>query len=294
VKILVTGKHGQLALSLAEQAAGGRHALIFAGRPELDLEHPGKVRAAIIAARPDVVVNAAAFTEVDRAEDEPALAKRINAGAAHEAAAASVEVGARFIQLSTDYVFDGQGDTAYREDDLTGPLSVYGQTKLAGEDQVRLADPDSVIVRTAWVYSAFGKNFVKSIMAAAAAGRDPLRVVGDQTGSPTSAGDLADGLLALVDRWPSGDAVGLGRTYHVAGTGEASWCDLAERVMAGCRDAGLPWSRVEPIPTADWPTRAPRPANSRLDSGLFAAEVGYRAPRWEQSVDAVVKRLARS
>jgi dTDP-4-dehydrorhamnose reductase len=181
---------------------------------------------------------------------------------------------------------------AYREDDATGPSSIYGKTKLAGELAIRAADPSSVIVRTAWVYSPFGKNFVLSMMAAAAAGRDPLRVVADQQGSPTSALDLADGLLALVERWANGDNVGLGNTYHVAGQGQATWFELAQHVMTCCRAVGLPASRVQPIATADWPTRAPRPASSLLDSSRFATDIAYRSPPWRESVAKVARRLA--
>jgi dTDP-4-dehydrorhamnose reductase len=293
MKVLVTGREGQLARSLAERAVGKGFDLTFAGRPQIDFARVGELGAAITAARPDVVINAAAFTEVDRAEDEPALAMRVNADAAGEAAAASASIGARFIQLSTDYVFSGAKAGAYREDDVTGPSSVYGQTKLAGELAVRAADPSSVIVRTAWVYSPFGKNFVRSMMAAAAAGRDPLRVVADQQGSPTSALDLADGLLVLVDHWASGREVGLGNAYHLAGQGEASWFDLAEHVMTCCRDAGLPASQVQPITTADWPTPAPRPANSLLDSSRFAADTGYRSPPWREAVAKVAMRFRR-
>jgi dTDP-4-dehydrorhamnose reductase len=292
MKVLVTGREGQVARSLAERALGYGIDLMFVGRPQIDLARVGELGGAITAARPDVVINAAAFTEVDRAEDDPALAMRVNADAAAEAAAASTSVGARFIQLSTDYVFDGAKVDAYSEDDAPGPISIYGQTKLAGEIAIRAADPSSVIVRTAWVYSPFGKNFVRSMIAAAAAGRDPLRVVADQQGSPTSALDLADGLLALVQRWAGGENVGLGNTYHVAGQGQASWFELAEHVMTCCSAAGLPASPVQPITTADWPTRAPRPANSLLNSGRFAADIGYRCPPWRESVAEVARRLA--
>ncbi len=292
MKVLVTGREGQVARSLAERSSGQGLDLIFVGRPQVDFERAGELGAAITAARPEVVINAAAFTEVDRAEDEPALAMRVNADAAGEAAAASARVGARFIQLSTDYVFSGAKEGAYREDDRTEPSSVYGQTKLAGEQAVRAAHPSAVIVRTAWVHSPFGRNFVRSMIKAAAAGRDPLRVVADQHGSPTSALDLADGLLALVARWAAGDDVGLGNTYHLAGQGRASWFELAEHVMQCCRNAGVPSSRVEPITTADWPTRAPRPANSLLDGRRFASDVGYSCPPWRDSAAAVVNRIA--
>ena len=260
MKVLVTGREGQLARSLAERGRGQGLALIFAGRPEVDFERMGELGAA-------------------------------NAAAAGEAAAAAAGIGARFVQLSTDYVFPGVTAGAYREDEPTGPLSVYGKSKLAGEQTVRHADPASVIVRTAWVYSPFGKNFMRSIMAAAAAGKDPLRVVADQYGSPTSALCLADGLLALVARWSEGDNVGQGQTYHLAGEGQASWFEFAEYVMQRCRAAGLQASGVEPITTTDWPTRAPRPANSLLDSSRFRSEIGYGCPPWRESVMEVLQTL---
>src|SRR4051812_19276650 len=198
MKILVTGTEGQLARSLVERALLRNDIeLVALGRPELDLKAPGSAAAAIAEAAPDLVINAAAYTAVDGAEDEPERAFRINADAAGEVAAAAVRAGAAVIQLSTDYVFDGRGEDAYREDASVNPLGVYGRSKLAGEEQVRSANPRHAIVRTAWVYSPFSRNFVKSIMAAAGT-RDRLTVVDDQRGSPTSALDLADGLLAMI------------------------------------------------------------------------------------------------
>jgi dTDP-4-dehydrorhamnose reductase len=170
-------------------------------------------------------------------------------------------------------------------------LGVYGRSKLAGEGLVRTACPGHVIVRTAWLYSPFGRNFVRTIVEAART-RDTLRVVNDQRGSPTSALDLADALLAMLGRWRAGDEVGLGQTYHVAGSGETSWCGLASHIMAQCERLGLPFAAVEPIGTGEWPTRAARPRNSVLDSAKFAADFGVRMPDWRMSVDQTVARLA--
>ena len=258
------------------------------GRPQLDLEIPGSAAKAIADAAPDVVINAAAYTAVDQAEDEPDRAFRINADAAGEVASASAEVGAAVIQLSTDYVFDGQGEGAYREDAAVNPLGVYGKSKLAGEEQVRAANPRHAIVRTAWVYSPFGRNFVKSIMAAARI-RDRLTVVDDQRGSPSSALDLADGLLAMIEHGGS-----WGETYHLAGSGEASWCDFAREIMAQCAVNGLPNVPVDPIRTQDWPTRAVRPRNSVLDSSKFSQAFGFVMPDWRVSTQEVIARLAGS
>jgi dTDP-4-dehydrorhamnose reductase len=292
VRLLVTGRDGQLVRSLVERA-GGRSdlKLVCAGRPETDLAVSGSIAEAIRAAAPDVVINAAAYTAVDQAEDEPELAFRINAEAAGEAAAAARDAGVPIIQLSTDYVFDGRGEGPYREDAPTHPIGVYGRSKLVGEEAVRAATPDHLILRTAWVYSPFGRNFVKTIMGAARE-RDMLKVVDDQIGSPTSAFDLADGLLALIDRWQGGDRAGLGQTYHLAGSGSTSWCGLARQVMAEYRRRGLPAAEVQPISTEDWPTRAERPRNSVLDSGRFERDFGFRMPDWRASVAAVVARLA--
>ncbi|HEU0098286.1 MAG TPA: dTDP-4-dehydrorhamnose reductase [Allosphingosinicella sp.] len=293
MRVLVTGREGQLARSLAERSAAiPGLSLETVGRPDLDLEDPGSIEAAISAAAPDVVVNAAAYTAVDQAEDEPERAFRINAAAAGEVAAAARRAGARVVQVSTDYVFDGTGQGAYAESAATCPLGVYGRSKLEGEQRVAEAAPDHVILRTAWVYSANGRNFVRTMLGAAAR-RDELNVVADQRGSPTAAGDLADGILALAAAWRERPRLGLGGVYHLAGAGEASWFDFATAIFEEAARHGLPTAAVKPIRTADWPTRAARPANSVLDSGRFAADFGYRAPPWRRSTAAVVAELAR-
>lgn len=292
MKLLVTGREGQLARSLAERAAGSEGVeLVTLGRPELDLERPETIAAAIARVAPDVVINAAAYTAVDQAEDEPDLAGRVNAEAPGHLAAAAAKVGARFVQISTDYVYDGSGDRPYTEDAPTGPLGVYGRTKLAGEEAARAACPDAVIVRTAWVYSPFGRNFLRTMMTLAES-RDVLTVVGDQFGNPTGALDIADGLLTLVSRWKTSPRTALGGTYHLAGTGSTSWAGFAAEIMDRCCALGLPAAAVTPIASADWPTRAIRPGNSRLDSSAFARDIGYAAPRWQDSVADVVRRLA--
>jgi dTDP-4-dehydrorhamnose reductase len=287
MRVLVTGTEGQLARSLVERARLHPEIDVVAcGRPQLDLEIAGSAAAAIADAAPDVVINAAAYTAVDQAEDEPERAFRINADGAGELAEAAAQAGAAVIQLSTDYVFDGRGTGPYREDAPVNPLGVYGRTKLAGEGQVRAANPRHAIIRTAWVYSPFGRNFLRSIMAAAGT-RDRLTVVDDQRGSPSSALDLADGLLAMLK---AGD--GWGETYHLAGRGNASWCEFAREIMAQCGALSLPHAPVEPIRTEDWPTRADRPRNSILDSGKFERAFGFAMPDWRSSTRAVVERLA--
>lgn len=284
MKILVTGREGQLVRSLLER--GADRDIVALGRPELDLEIEGSARAAILRHRPDVVINAAAYTNVDTAEDEPDRAMRINGDAAGEVAAAAREVDAPIIQISTDYVFDGCGTGPYAEDAATNPIGAYGRSKLLGERRVRDANPDHAIVRTAWVYSPFGRNFVKTMMTLAQT-RDTLSVVADQRGNPTSALDLADGLLALIDGGVAG-----GTTYHLAGTGETSWFDLAAHVFAECDRRGLPTAKVSPIETADYPTKATRPANSTLDCARFAAATGFVMPAWQASATATIERIA--
>ena len=293
MKILVTGRGGQLVNCLVERTAGRAGLEVLAlGRSQMDLERPETLGEAIRAAMPDIVINAAAFTAVDLAEDEPEKARTINAEAAGAIAAAARECGARIIQISTDYVFDGTAEGAYSEDAPTNPLGVYGRTKCEGEARVREATPDHLIIRTAWVYSPFGKNFVRTMMHLAES-RDTVSVVADQRGNPTSAYDLADGLIAVLEAWRNG-GTGLGRTYHLAGTGVTTWCGFAEAIFDQCRALGLPAARVEPIASADWPSRALRPQNSALDCSRFGADFGYRAPAWQESLKIVVGRLGKS
>jgi dTDP-4-dehydrorhamnose reductase len=292
VKLLVTGREGQLARSIAERAADHPGLdIIFTSRGEADLSSSGSVAGAITAVRPELVVNAAAYTAVDQAEAEPALAFRINAEGAGEAAAAAREVGAAVIQLSTDYVFDGRARDPYAEDAPTEPLSVYGRSKLAGEAAVRVTNPDHLILRTSWFYSPFGRNFVRT-MASLAAEREVLNVVSDQFGCPTSALDLAEAILRIADRWNGSDRAGLGDTYHLAGSGSGSWFDLASEVMVNCSRLGLQAAEVRPIAAADWPTKATRPANAVLDCSRIERDLGLRLPDWRRSVAETVKRLA--
>jgi len=287
MRILVTGRHGQLAQSLAER---GGDDIILLGRPDLDLAIPGSPRSAILAARPDLVVNAAAFTAVDLAETEEAQAQRINAAAAGEVAMAAREIGVPVIHISTDYVFDGQASAPYAETAATNPINAYGRTKLAGEEAVRAANPDHLILRTSWLVSPFGKNFVRT-MVDLGQQRDTLSVVADQHDNPTSALDLADAILVVARRWATGDRTGLGRTYHLAGTGIASWFDLALAVQDELARHGASSARVIPITTADWPTPAARPAYSVLDSSAFARDFGHIMPDWRTSLGTIVARL---
>jgi|tagenome__1003787_1003787.scaffolds.fasta_scaffold20988246_4 dTDP-4-dehydrorhamnose reductase len=294
MKMLVIGSSGQLARSLVERAQGRAGIqLRVIGRPEVDLEVLGSAASAIaVTTAADVVINAAAYTAVDLAEVEPERAFRVNADAAGEIAAATAGK-ARLIHISTDYVFDGRADGAYGEGAEPNPLNVYGRSKLAGEASVRSGNADHVIVRTSWVYSPFGRNFVTTIMAAAE-GKDSLTVVDDQCGCPTSALDLAEGILRVVDVWDGGGPTGLGETYHLAGTGSTSWCGFAQAIMDERRAHGLKSAAVAPIQSKDWPTRAERPRNSTLDTGKFLRDFGFAMPEWRLSLAEVVGRLAKA
>jgi dTDP-4-dehydrorhamnose reductase len=292
MRILVTGRSGQLARSLVESIRNHPgFELVAFGRPDLDLGVPGSAEDIILRQRPDFVINTAADTDVDAAEEHKLHAFRLNAEAAGEVAAAASAVGAPIIQLSTDYVFDGASTHPYAEDAPTRPLNAYGHTKLAGEEAVRAGNPEHLILRTAWVYSPFGRNFVKTMFDAAGE-RDELRVVADQRGNPTSALDLADALLRVIEAWQRSEGTGRGEIYHLAGTGEASRHELAGEVMRRRRELGLRVAELVPISFDDWPMRAVRPKYSVLDSAKFARDFGFRLPDWHQSVGEVVNRLA--
>ena len=284
MKILVTGRHGQLAQSLAER---GGEEVVLMGRPDLDLATPGSAEDAIVALLPDLLINASAFTAVDLAESQEEAARRINVDAVDEIATTTHDHGIPLIHISTDYVFDGRATAPYSETDATNPLGAYGRTKLAGEEAVRAANPHHLILRTSWLFSPFGRNFVRT-MVDLGRSRDSLKVVADQHGNPTSALDLADAILMIARRWEQRDYIGMDQTYHLAGSGIASWYDLAVAVQ---REA-ITGTTVTPITTADWPTPAARPAYSALDCSKFARDFGHTMPDWRVSLAPIVSRLA--
>lgn len=292
MKILVTGTAGQLARSLALRAQGQEDVeIVVVGRPDLDLESPATFAPILRSIAPDMVINAAAHTAVDQQEDEPERAFRINAEAPAELARLTRHAGIPIVQISTDYVFDGRSERPYLETDEPNPQTVYGRSKLAGEQVVRAGNPNHLVVRTAWVVSPYGRNFVKTMLSLAAT-RDKLQVVADQFGNLTEARDLADGLLAAARVWRSQAGFAQG-VYHLGGQGKASWYDVAKHVLAVSERLGGPSAMVEPIASAQWPAKAARPANSELNSGAFARDFGFRAGEWKPTISGLVARLLR-
>ncbi|QIB34478.1 dTDP-4-dehydrorhamnose reductase [Ancylobacter pratisalsi] len=286
--ILLLGAGGQLGrevVALAEERAVALTALDRAG---LDIADAAAIERVIGQARPDIVINAAAYTAVDRAESEPELATAINATAPGLIAQACARHGAALLHVSTDYVFDGTKPSAYVESDAIAPLGVYGASKAAGEGAVREALDMHVILRTSWVYGPHGGNFLKTMLRLAGE-RDRLTVVADQHGCPTATRDIAEALFTAADAFRAGTAVP--GTYHFAGSGATSWHGFATEIVArAARHTGrLP--EVAAITTAEYPTPARRPANSELSSDLFAARFGYRAAPWRQRTAEVVDRL---
>lgn len=273
--ILVFGKSGQVATELRRKGD-----VIALGRDEVDLARPGAAEAAIREMRPGVIINAAAYTAVDRAEAEEPLAHRINAEAPGEMARAAAETGARFLHVSTDYVFDGSGSRPWQPDDKPAPLGAYGRTKLAGERAVAEAAGQYVIMRTSWVFSAHGSNFVKTMLRLGQE-RGQLRVVADQIGGPTPAADIAAALLHIA---ATGGPSGI---YHFGGVPAVSWADFARRIFAM---AGVE-AHVEDIPTSAYPTPARRPLNSRLASDDLTRDYGIAAPDWTRGLADVLKEL---
>ena len=290
MRIAVTGKHGQLAQALSEVGPGMGVTIVPLGRPELDLAQPATVEAALFAAHPDVIVSAAAYTAVDRAEGEPDLAFAVNAAGAGAVAQAAADLHIPVIHISTDYVFAGDKSTPYVEDDPTGPLSVYGHSKLVGEQRVAAAAANHVILRTSWVYSPFGSNFLRTMLRLAES-RDTLRVVADQYGSPTSALDIADAVIRIAERLKADADPKLRGIFHFSAGGVTNWADFAREIFNGVKEGTGKCITVEAITTAEYPTAALRPANSKLESKKLARLYGISAPDWRASAQVVLDRV---
>lgn len=294
--VLVLGANGQVGAALVALLdaegiawrASTRSGALPDGRPcaRIDLAEPGSAAAALATLRPALVINATAYTAVDRAESEPALAQRINAEAVGELGDAAKRIGARIVHYSTDYVFPGSAARPYREDDATGPVSVYGRSKLAGEQALSASGAEALTLRLAWVYAPNGQNFLRTMLRVGAE-RDTLRVVADQIGAPTPAHWIADATLRAV----AGGAVGL---YHLTPQGQTSWHGYAEAIFEGAIARGLltRTPHVEAIASSEYPTPAARPAWSVLDSTKLDRDAGVRLPEWRVGLDDVLDQLA--
>ncbi|MBM1205416.1 dTDP-4-dehydrorhamnose reductase [Pseudomonas fragi] len=283
MKILISGKTGQVAVELQKHLAGLGE-LIVLGRDVLDLSQPDQIRAQVRAHKPDLLIIAAAHTAVDQAENEPELAFAINAIAPGVFAEEAAALGIPLIHYSTDYVFDGRKPAPYTEDDATNPLGVYGKSKLAGELAIAASGAQHLILRTSWVYSTHGKNFLLT-MQRLLQERSELRVVADQIGAPTWAGTIAQSTRALIERWQSGDAAAWG-TYHLTASGETSWFGFTQAIAGHLTAQGKACATLEPIPASAYPTPAARPQNSRLDCSKLAREWGVAQPDWEAALSA--------
>jgi dTDP-4-dehydrorhamnose reductase len=289
--ILIIGAKGQLGRELVVEASRSGISTVAAGRDELDITQAGAVRQYVRDCAPRAIVNAAAYTAVDKAESDIDAAHAINALGPEHLGRAAAQYDTPFIHVSTDYVFDGTNSGAYTEDDPVAPLGVYGRTKEEGERRVRAAHARHIILRTSWVYGQYGNNFLKTMLRLSRE-RDQLRVVADQHGCPTATIDLARALLAAAVAGAADQA--RWGTYHFAGTGATTWHGFAsEIVSAAARPDGRP-VRVIPIGTKDYPTPAKRPANSELDSSRFAAAFGYRSAPWQARTREVVEALLAS
>jgi dTDP-4-dehydrorhamnose reductase len=302
MRLLLLGANGQVGFELQRALAplGDVACATRSGRlpggaacESVDLVDPTALEALLGRQRPDVVINAAAYTAVDRAEDEPDAAQATNADAPAVLARWCQQRDALLLHFSTDYVFDGRGTRPYRENDVSAPLGVYGRTKLAGEDAIRGSGARHMIFRTAWVYAARGQNFLRTMLRLAGE-RDVLRVVADQRGAPTPARWIAAAAALALVRQPAGFTDARLGTFHLSAAGETSWHEFAEAIMADASAAGLlsRVPRVEPIATTDYPTRATRPAYSRLDNRRLNDAFALRLPDWRRGVAEVIGELA--
>jgi dTDP-4-dehydrorhamnose reductase len=285
MRILVTGSTGQLGFEVLRAFSQSGHEIIAPVRRELDFMNPEQVADRVRRLQADWVINCAAYTQVDRAESEVEQAFVINRDSVAQLAGAVAGYGGNLLHVSTDFVFDGKQSRPYREEDVARPLGIYGRSKWEGEQAVRTALPEAIILRTAWVYGVHGHNFVKTILRVAREGK-PLKVVNDQVGSPTWARDIAGAICTLVQNRASG-------TYHYTNAGSTSWHGFATAILAGATEAGfaLKTDSVEAIPTSGYPTPARRPAYSVLDTGKIQSLLTAPIPHWRDSLNRMLKEL---
>ena len=295
-KILLTGVNGQVGHALKTTLA--EYEIVALSREQLDLTKSHDIRRVVREIKPNLIINPAAYTAVDKAESEPELAFAINATAAQILAEEAARLNAGLIHFSTDYVYDGTKTKPYLETDEINPVSIYGKSKLAGEDAIRAVGLPHLILRTSWVYGGYGKNFLKTILRLAAE-RDSLRIVGDQVGAPTSSKSIADATLQLVNVWQPAqqDQSGI---YHFTNTGETSWhgfsCEIVNEYSALMAHKHWPALKtsvenIVAITTADYPTPAARPANSRLNNAKLKQVFDVELPTWQQGLQQVMQSL---
>ena len=283
--ILVTGGTGQVATELAK-----RGQVRVVGRPEFDFDHPDTIDAVFHAAKPTLVVNAAAWTAVDAAEANQDAAMRANRDGPARLAELCAVANVPLIHISTDYVFDGDKGAPYTESDAPSPTGIYGSSKLAGEQAVLASGAKAVILRTSWVYAAIGKNFIRTMLGAALK-TNALKVVMDQKGCPTNAGDLAEAILAIAAKIDAGWKPEYAGVFHACGTGGTNWYEFALAAFKESAKHGRPMPNVTPITTAEWPTPTKRPADSRLDCSKLARVFGVSLPDWQPSLDRTVAAI---
>jgi dTDP-4-dehydrorhamnose reductase len=281
VKVLINGRHGQVSHELQRRLAAVGE-LIVLGRDQLNLAQPDQIRRQVQNIRPDLIINAAAHTAVDLAESEPQAAFAINAVAPGILAEEALALDIPLIHYSTDYVFDGMKAGPYTEDDTPNPLGVYGKSKLAGEQAIRDVQGKHLILRTSWVYSTHGRNFLLT-MQRLLQEKPELRVVADQIGAPTWAGTIANSTLALIERWQANEVADWG-TYHLSAQGETSWFGFAQAIGEALRQQGKPCATLIAIPSSDYPTPAARPLNSRLDCSRLQRDWGVSQPDWQTAL----------
>lgn len=293
MKILLLGKGGQVGWEL-QRSLAPLGEIVAMGTAEADFERPEELRDLVKRIAPDAVVNAAAYTAVDKAESESEKAYRINAEAVGVLAEEAARTGAWLIHYSTDYVFDGEKPEPYREDDVTNPLSVYGKSKLAGEELIRRSGAKHLIFRTSWVFAAKGGNFAKTMLRLARE-KDELRVVADQYGAPTSAELIADVTALALYRLSSGEGCDMGGTYHLAAGGDTSWHGYARYVLELAQARGVDLKvkpeQLQAIPASAYPVPAPRPQNSRMNTSRLCDAFGLHLPEWQRHVRRMIEEI---
>lgn len=289
MKILICGRNGQVSQELQASLAG-LGSLVVLGRDRLDLAQPTQIRQQVRQVAPDLIINAAAHTAVDQAQSEPELAFAINATGPGILAEEAALLGVPLIHYSTDYVFDGSKHEPYVESDAPNPLGVYGKSKLAGEQAIAAVHEQHLVLRTSWVYSTHGRNFLLT-MQRLLQEKTELRVVADQIGAPTWAGSIARSTRALIERWQAGQPGAWG-TFHVTAQGQTSWFGFAQAIGNALLEQGKPCATLLPIPSSDYPTPAARPLNSRLDCSRLQREWGVSQPDWQTALHECLARQA--